>query len=69
MKIATRTPQSRTPPHSVRAVKPLPVQDHDLPVLASEEAPTQRLDWETLMREGVEPALVIGGERRWHGRR
>jgi hypothetical protein len=70
MKIATRKPRARTPPRNVRAVKPLPVQDHDLPLLASEEDPARpRLDWETLMHDGVQPALLVDGERRSRGRR
>jgi hypothetical protein len=69
MKIATRKPHARTPPRNVRAVKPLAGQDHDLPVLASEEAPTHRVDWEALMQDGVQPALLVDGERRSRGRR
>ena len=49
--------------------RPVAVQDHDLPVLAKEENPTVSLDWEPLLLAGIQPALVVGGERRWHGRR
>lgn len=49
--------------------RPAAVQDHDLPVLAKEENPTVSLDWEPLLLAGIQPALVVGGERRWHGRR
>jgi len=69
MKIATRKPRIRMPPRNVRAVKPQPLQDHDLPILAVEEASMEKLDWEALMGDGMQPALLIDGERRWRGRR
>ena len=69
MKIATRKPHARTLARNVRAAKRPPVQDHDLPILALEEAATPHLDWEALMRDGVQPALLVAGERRRHGRR
>ena len=69
MKIAPRKPHTRTPRRNVRAAKPPFVQDHDLPILALEEASTLQLDWDELIEEGVQPALLVGGERRWHGRR
>ena len=69
MKIATRKPHARTPQRNVRAAKPPSVQDHDLPILALEEASTLQLDWDELIEDGVQPALLVGGERRWQGRR
>lgn len=45
------------------------VQDHDLPVLAARENPVVCLDWEPLILSGVQPALALGAERRWSGRR
>ena len=69
MKIATRKPHTRTPRRNVRAAKPPSVQDHDLPILALEETCTLQLDWDELIDDGVQPALLVGGERRWHGRR
>ena len=69
MKIATRKPCARTPPRNVRAAKQPQAQDHDLPVLAARESPVSRPDWEKLMGDGVQPALLVAGERRWHGRR
>ena len=69
MKIAFSKSRAHTPRRDVRATKQPQVPDHDLPVLAAEEKDQPRLDWEALMREGVQPALLIGGERRWHGRR
>ena len=71
MKIAIGKPRADTPPRNVRAARqPQPkAQDHDLPVLALKGAAMPRLDWEALMRDGVQPALLVGGERRWHGRR
>jgi hypothetical protein len=69
MKIATRKPPVRTLPRNVRAVKAQSVQDHDLPILACEEVAAVRIDWEALMVDGVQPALLVDGERRWRGRR
>ena len=69
MKIAVHKPRGRTAPRNVRAAKPSPARESDLPILAMEQAPMQTLDWEALMHDDVQPALLIGGERRWHGRR
>jgi len=44
-------------------------QDHDLPLLAWQEHPKVWLDWEPLLAAGVQPALILGAERRWQGRR
>ena len=63
------THRARPSVHSRDAAARPAVQDHDLPVLAKEENPTVSLDWEPLLLAGVEPALVLGGERRWQGRR
>ena len=43
--------------------------DHDLPLLAMQLAARPRLDWESLLDDGVQPALVLGAERRFHGAR
>lgn len=43
--------------------------DHDLPLLAAQEQPSQRPDWESLLGDGVQPALVLGAERRLEGAR
>lgn len=43
--------------------------DHDLPVLAAQEEPAFRPEWEALLDEGVQPALILGAERRTHGKR
>ena len=69
MKMAVRNPRGRTAPRNVRAARPSPARESDLPILAMEQAPMHPLDWEALMRDEVQPALLIGGERRWHGRR
>jgi hypothetical protein len=37
---------------------------HDLPVLATEQAPAVIIPWESLLESGVQPALVLGAERR-----
>jgi hypothetical protein len=52
-----------------RNVTNAPPQDHDLPVLAREQNPIVSLDWDVLIAAGVQPALVLGAERRWQGRR
>lgn len=45
-------------------------QDHDLPILATEERTVgESPDWETLLAAGVQPAQALGAERRWQGRR
>lgn len=67
MKVASK-PHAAAPRRNVPAPKP-PVQDHDLPILAVDEAPARETDWKSLLDAGVQPAHLIGGERRWHGRR
>jgi hypothetical protein len=59
--IATRRPKAASADTDVR--------DHDLPLLAREQAPAVWLDWDELMAAGVQPALPLGAERRWQGRR
>jgi hypothetical protein len=66
MKIATRSPKSL---RNVRAAKQPAAQDHDLPILAIEEAGVPGVDWDELLHDGVQPALLIDGERRLRGRR
>jgi hypothetical protein len=44
-------------------------QDHDLPILAIEQNAGVKLDWELMIGDGVQPALALGAERRWQGRR
>ena len=66
MKIAT---VSRKSPATGRPL-PSPASDgQDLPVLGVSPAPRQAPDWAVLMRDGVQPTLVLGGERRTQGRR
>jgi hypothetical protein len=55
-------PRPRREPHPASP-------DHDLPVLAAMESSTRRPDWESLMDDGVQPTIVLGGERRLRGRR
>ncbi|MGE5098278.1 MAG: hypothetical protein ACM3SO_24300 [Betaproteobacteria bacterium] len=50
-------------------VRKTDVQDHDLPVLGTVENPPVIIDWEPLLAAGVHPALILGAERRWQGRR
>ena len=43
---------------------------HDLPILAlGREDPPHRPDWASLLDDGVQPALILGAERRSSGRR
>lgn len=55
----------------VPTMQRVPVSDHDLPVLAAQEEPhpPQRPDWASLLDDGVQPALILGAERRSSGRR
>ena len=53
-------------------VKPLVkkvVETHDLPIMAVEENPAVITPWESLIDDGVQPALVLGAERRTAGPR
>ena len=69
MKVVASKARAATPRRNVPASKRAPVQDHDLPTLAAEEMPARDADWKSLLETGVQPAFLIGGERRWHGRR
>ena len=42
---------------------------HDLPVLAIEQAAPVITPWESLLENGVQPALILGAERRSGGDR
>ena len=42
---------------------------HDLPVLAAEQAAPIITPWESLLESGVQPALILGAERRSNGGR
>ena len=42
---------------------------HDLPLLALDHVWWQRPDWESLLGDGVEPAMILGAERRLNGER
>ncbi|HET9576574.1 MAG TPA: hypothetical protein VFP44_02040 [Usitatibacter sp.] len=60
---------SAAPARRMLKVRKTDVQDHDLPVLATAENPPAVIDWEPLLAAGVHPALILGAERRWQGRR
>ena len=47
----------------------IPPDGHDLPVLGTQENPPRLTDWEALIDEGVQPALILGAERRTGGKR
>ena len=52
------------------SIREVPVSDHDLPVLAAERLDLpQRPDWPSLLDDGVQPALILGAERRMAGDR
>lgn len=66
MNFVTHRARPSVPSRNVARLVP---QDHDLPVLAAQENPVVCLDWEPLLLSGVQPALALGAERRWSGRR
>jgi hypothetical protein len=41
-----------------------PADAHDLPVLGVQESARNITPWESLMDDGVQPALILGAERR-----
>lgn len=43
--------------------------DHDLPLVAAAHDLPRPIEWEPLFAKGVQPALVLGAERRWTGKR
>ena len=45
------------------------VESHDLPTMAVEENPAVITPWESLIDDGVQPALILGAERRTAGPR
>lgn len=67
--IADRWSPTAAPPRKLLKLRRSVLQDHDLPVLAVEENPLAGVDWEPLLAAGVPPALILGAERRWQGRR
>ena len=50
-----------------RVERALPSETHDLPVLGAIEGPRNLTPWESLMDDGVQPALILGAERRSSG--
>ena len=44
-------------------------QEHDLPVLGVEASPRVQLPWQSLIDDGIVPALILGADRRSSGRR
>jgi len=46
-----------------------PADSHDLPVLAAAEDSRYQPPWESLLDDGVQPALILGAERRSNGGR
>ncbi len=44
-------------------------QGHDLPVIAIDINPRVQVQWESLMADGIVPALILGAERRSRGPR
>ena len=68
MNLIAKSHRASYSPDGPATRRPAP-QDHDLPVLACEENPPVQLDWEFLLAQGVQPALILGAERRSQGRR
>ena len=59
-------PHQSDRPHGSKAnVDP----QHDLPILAVQENPRVPLPWQSLMDDGIMPALLLGAERRIAGGR
>lgn len=53
-----------------KAQRASPTADsHDLPVLAAAEVSLYQPPWESLLDDGVQPALILGAERRSNGGR
>ena len=50
-----------------RVERETPAETHDLPVLAALEGPRHLTPWESLIDDGVQPALILGAERRSQG--
>ncbi|HEX4764511.1 MAG TPA: hypothetical protein VFU92_09235 [Usitatibacter sp.] len=46
-----------------------PADNHDLPLLAAAEDSRYQPPWESLLDDGVQPALILGAERRSSGGR
>lgn len=46
-----------------------PSDTHDLPVLGTQEDAKVVIPWESLLEDGVQPALILGAERRSSGGR
>jgi hypothetical protein len=59
-----------TMPEAPMNASPPAFPDHDLPILAAQRPdPPRRPDWASLLDDGVQPALVLGAERRLQGPR
>jgi len=66
--VAAKTHRASYSPDGPATRRPT-TQEHDLPLLAFEENAPVHLDWEFLLAEGVQPALILGAERRGQGGR
>lgn len=58
-KVADRKPERASPL----------ADGHDLPILAAGEESRYQPPWESLLDDGVQPALILGAERRSNGGR
>ena len=52
-----------------RVEREISSETHDLPVIGATEGPRNLTPWESLMDDGVHPALLLGAERRSRGSR
>lgn len=69
VQVTHRLHSPAAPPRLRPAARAAGVADHDLPLLAAACDLPRPADWEALLAKGVEPALALGVERRWSGRR
>jgi hypothetical protein len=61
---------SPAPPPMLRSIaRAAGAVGHDLPVLAAAHDLPKPVQWEPLLARGVEPAMFLGAERRWSGKR
>jgi hypothetical protein len=52
------------------SINEVPASGHDLPVLAATRPDLPvRPDWPSLLEDGIQPALILGAERRMAGDR
>jgi len=58
--------ETRPEGFTVRSVERPAPESHDLPVMGIVENARHLPPWESLLDDGVQPALILGAERRLH---